>query len=100
MKYLNLLTFLFLAPYVAHADSFPALTSYLTSEIARGHQMMADSESEPPTGNDAFILRRLLVRVQASVGIRVPWIATFEIVPEVELLWDKRYPAGWEHYKR
>ena len=99
MKNRMLAIALALLPFSALADSYPALTSYLSTEIAKGHQMMQYEEDEEQSGTDAFLFRRFLIRLQAPVGFNIPWIATFEIVPEVELYWEKPFPEGWEEYK-
>lgn len=88
-----------LAPIRASADSLPELTSYLKQEIANSsHALHAPLESTADP-SDAFFFRRWFVRLQATVGIDVPWIASFQIVPEVELVWQRAYPEGWADYR-
>ncbi|MDZ4661409.1 MAG: hypothetical protein SGJ18_07280 [Pseudomonadota bacterium] len=43
--------------------------------------------------------RRFMVRLKGRFGIEVPWIASFTINPEVELVFIREYPEGWETYK-
>ena len=82
---------------VGAADSLPELTRYLKAELESASRAL--DEADDTAVNEAYFLRRWLVRVQAPFGIKVPWVAKFQIVPEVELVWQRQYPDGWNEYK-
>ena len=53
-------------------------------------------EADP---EEMYYLRRFMVRLKAKFGIEVPWIASFTVNPEIELVFLREYPEGWETYK-
>lgn len=101
MKFVSLVfvALLSIVSLCASADSLPQLTQYLQSEIAHSSQALSKPVGGLASDQEEFFLRRWLVRLQASFGIEVPWIASFQIVPEVELVWQRPYPDGWTDYK-
>ena len=102
MKFLLLiLTSLFIwFPHDAKADSFPQLTEYLKSEISGVSGSVPNLKDYARTdSSDAYFFRRWFVRLQIPFGISVPWIAQFQVIPEVELVWVRSYPDGWKEYK-
>lgn len=82
---------------VRAGDSLPELTRYLKAELESASRSL-DVAGEA-VADEAYFLRRWMVRVQAPFGIKVPWVAKFQIVPEVELVWQRQYPEGWSEYK-
>jgi hypothetical protein len=92
-----MIAMILLLPIRASADALPGLTRYLKTEIA--NSSLALASPAPAMAGDEFFFRRWLVRLQATFGIEVPWIATFQIIPEVELVWQRSYPQGWSDYK-
>lgn len=78
-------------------DAMPELTKYLKTEIENASRSLDEAGTE--VADEAYFLRRWLIRVQAPFGIKVSWIAKFQIVPEVELVWQRQYPDGWTDYK-
>ena len=57
-----------------------------------GSQAVAGSVSSAghtQPGNDDWRLGEIHVRVQGSVGIAVPVFVSFEVLPEVELVWKR-----------
>lgn len=79
------------------SNSLPELTQYLKSEVESAYTAL--DQAAPGDAEEAYFLRRWMVRVQAPFGIKVPWVAKFQIVPEVELVWQRSYPDGWSDYK-
>jgi hypothetical protein len=80
------------APIAVRAEEIPELTRFVAQEI----QTMSRAVDGPRQAEDqgiAFYFRQFMVRVRASVGIEVPWIASFAIVPEVELVWNRAMRA-------
>lgn len=90
---------LLMIPFSASADELPELTNFIRQEISKGGRAFAKSDAAAGDLEEGFFFRRWLLRLQAQVGIDVPWIATFQIVPEVELVWERPFPDGWTAYK-
>jgi len=95
------LTFHVLVPRQSQAaqDNLPGLTNFLRTEISKGAKALANGQSSSVATGDEYYFRRWMIRLQALVGVEVPWIASFTIVPEVELIFDRPYPQGWSDYK-
>ena len=47
---------------------------------------------------DKMIYRNFFVRIQTRVGFSIPSILEVYIVPEVDMLWQRPVPDGWETY--
>lgn len=78
------------APSRAGSAEIPELTRFVSDEIStmsRAVESGGDGADTP--SRVAFYFRQFAVRVRASVGIEVPWIVSFAIVPEVELVWNR-----------
>lgn len=58
------------------------------------------NQTTVPSVEESYFLRWFWQRVRPYVGISIPELATFQIIPEGELLWDKQAPEGWEIYRR
>ena len=84
---------------MAKADQMPQFTNYLQWEIYNGSQALGAADRASSAGTDSYYLQRIMLKAQAIVGIDVPWIALFQIIPEVELIWQKPVPKGWAPYK-
>ena len=94
---MNFGIFLFvLFPCLAQADALPELTKQISREL-KAH--VAASASPSHGKIESWFFRNIYLRLQGSAGIRVPWIATFEIVPEVELVWQRPLPPGVINYR-
>jgi hypothetical protein len=90
---------IFLISGSSQAESNPQLTEFIQSTI---HSELVHGPKEAQSTvvtTDDFFLRRILLRIQAIVGIDVPWIATFQILPEVEMVWQRPYAEGVSDYK-
>jgi hypothetical protein len=88
----------------ARAESIPELTAFFQNQIAGADAALENSTpagAQPANASfdEDWYYRRFWMRVRAPVGITVPWIATFQIIPEVEMLWERDYPSGWSTYK-
>lgn len=51
------------------------------------------------TKDDGYFFRRFWLRLRPRVERDIPGLASFAIIPEVQLLWEKQTPEGWELYK-
>lgn len=77
------------------------LTQFVSEEVATmdlAFTQMTANEN-PGSEDDAFIFRRFWLRLRPRVGLHVPGFATFDVIPEVEMLWEKDLPDGWETYR-
>ncbi len=99
--FLILAAFLVLAPLQSQAtsDTLPGLTSFLRTEISKSAKALQAGQRTSLATGDEYFFRRWFIRLQALVGVEVPWIASFTIVPEVELIFERPYPQGWSDYK-
>jgi hypothetical protein len=96
----------------AHAESIPALTSFIESQIDAQSDAMAEvdlqtaaqlgatNENQNERVDDEWFFRRLWVRVQLPMGVEVPWLIKVKITPEVEMLWERPFEQGWTSYRR
>jgi hypothetical protein len=50
-------------------------------------------------GADLYFFRRFWLRIRARIERDIPGLAGFAVIPEVELLWERPNPNGWENYK-
>lgn len=74
----------------AEAKPIPELTRYIQEEVTRVNESVISSTKEAPSGDsqqDNYFLKNMLIRLRATFGIEVTWVAKFEIVPEVELVY-------------
>lgn len=57
--------------------------------------MIGDGHSD----DDAYFFRRFWLRLRPRVERDIPWLAGFSVIPELEMLFEKPAPEGWEMYK-
>lgn len=46
-----------------------------------------------------FAVSALFILISSSASADVPWLTSFQILPEVDLVWQRSYPENWEDYK-
>lgn len=91
----NILLFIFITIFImsnyAHAEKVPQLTKFVNEEVVNLSDSIEreNSITKEAELNPKFTFKQFLIRVQMAVGIEVPWTATLQIVPEIELLWEK-----------
>lgn len=51
------------------------------------------------SSDDAYFFRRFWLRLRPRVERDIPWLAGFSVIPELEMLFEKQTPEGWEIYK-
>ncbi len=73
----------------AYADELPELTRFLREKIETANQSLRHKAVGPASLSDSYVLRYWYLRLQALIGVDVPWIASFQIVPEVELMFER-----------
>ncbi len=87
-------------PLRSSADRLPELTNFIRSEIANANQAIPSPQGNLNAPADGYYLHNLFLRLQILVGINIPWIASFQLVPEVELVFERPIPVGWTTYER
>mgnify|MGYP001568205842 CR=1 FL=1 len=88
--------------FKASASTELSLTDFVSGEVRSLESAFADVgplDESISSQNEEFILRRFWLRVRPKVGLSIPGLAAFDIIPEVEMLWEKEVPEGWETYK-
>ena len=83
----------------AEAKRIRGLERFLEREISSVQEAVERSETDQVARPTGWYLRRFLFRIKSPVGIDIPFLAKFQIVPEVEMLWQRDYPEGWGSYK-
>ena len=85
----------------ARASVLPELTQHLNEmlDAADGAVNSCElAESESSVGGEWYY-RRFWLRFRPRVAVAIPGVAKLEIVPELETLWQRDLPEGWEPYK-
>jgi hypothetical protein len=83
-----------------HASISDQLTDFISDEVwSMDNAFIRYSSSSPSSAEEDFFLRRFWLRVRAKVGIEVPGLAEFDIIPEVEMLWENQTPEGYAIYQ-
>lgn len=86
MKHAYIILFSLLLSCAGWTQPNAELTQFVTDEVVALHQGMA----QIPNGKGSeFDLRRFLIRLQAKFGIEIPWLAKFQIIPEIEIVAQK-----------
>lgn len=88
---------------VAKSEVIPALQTQILENLQAfdGIQMQESQENLlADQGNqEKWILKNLYLRVRAKLGFEIPVFAKFQVIPEMEILWQKPNPSGWDNYK-
>jgi hypothetical protein len=83
-------------------ESIPQLAQYLQAEIQSADASLEPLDAQPvpnATFDEAWYYRRFWLRMRTPAGLDVPWLVKVQIVPEVQLLWERELPDGWGAYK-
>lgn len=86
----------------AEAEWSPQFGQFIHEQMSATSESLASSENVcvlDGAQNEAYYLQNFLVRVRAQFGIEIPLFLKFLIVPEVELVFQRRLPEGWGSYK-
>jgi hypothetical protein len=97
------------AVLAAETNFSAGLAELVESEIVTVGQALEQQEAKmsaygPAVGSgdkieDGYYLRRFWLRVRPYADISIPGLAGFDVIPEVEMLWEKAPPQGWEIYR-
>lgn len=82
----------------------PTLTEYISNEILSMDQSLQSTKIEDglitrPESSEGYFFRRFWLRLRPKVDRDIPFLAGFSVIGELELLWEKQSPAGWQIYK-
>jgi hypothetical protein len=88
----------------AASSNHQSLAAYFEMEVNTADnavQAVANDSAILVVNNedDGYFFRRFWLRLRPRVERDIPGLASFAIIPEVELLWEKQTPEGWEIYK-
>lgn len=92
------------ADEVTSPESKQTLAEYVESEILSLDKALKADISSPTIiaddgKEDAYFFRRFWLRLRPRVERDIPWLAGFSVIPELELLFEKPTPEGWDIYK-
>ncbi len=77
-----------------------SLTDFVTQEVDSMDyafdELNRDVDGKP---QEDYFFRRFWLRLRPKVGLTAAGFANLEIIPEIEMLWEKDTPDGWEIYK-
>ena len=84
------------------ASVMPDWVQFIDEEVTSAsialEQAAPETEATASCIEEEFYLRRFWMRVRAKVGIQIPVLAKFEVIPEIEMLWERPLPEGWKPY--
>jgi hypothetical protein len=87
----------------ARAETIPELTAFLAAQIQATDAAIGSSDASGQPAQASFdedwYYRRFWMRVRVPAGLDLPWIVKIQVIPEIELLWERQYPDGWSTYK-
>ena len=94
----------------AFSTAIPALQNVIRNEVIRVEQEVSacqkgdasvfifqspSLEQVPP---EALFYHDFFVRVQPRVGFEVPGLVDVQVIPEIEMIWQRSFPEGWDTY--
>ena len=98
-----LLLSIYLISQVCSAAPIPELMSFLEREIQQMDRAVSACHMTHSKGisqeNEAWLYQNFWIRLRGRAGFEIPGFAKVELVPEVELFWQRGIPQGWESYK-
>jgi hypothetical protein len=80
------------------AAEFPGLKKYVNENIEAVKASLNEAATADDSG-EGWFFKDIYIRLQAKIGYEVPWIASFQIIPEVELVFLRPLPEGTVIYK-
>ena len=90
MKRLLIITTLILAPS-GFAAPIPELVNFFEQEVVSLDEAMPVCKSGEA---QAWYLRNFWLRIRGKYGFQIPEFATLQIIPEVEMLWQRDWPEA------
>lgn len=95
---------------LGHAAPVPELTNYLEEEL----KVFDDAVSRCSAPDDLsstqailgeekaeerYLFRNFWLRARMRGGFELPGLVTVQVIPEVEMYWQRQVPEGWGAYK-
>lgn len=100
MKQFVFLILFFVAPVVSQAKVNHKLSEYFQLQLSTLNQSVIESENSAQSAAlEQWFLDQFTLRIRAQVGFEVEGFATFQVVPEMELVWQRSNPEGWINFK-
>ena len=102
---LTLISLVYIPAIARDKKPKPTIGEYFESEVNSLDQAVQSTPSSstiitnPSAEEDGYFFRRFWLRLRPRVERDIPGLAGFSVIPEVELLWEKAPPEGWEIYK-
>jgi hypothetical protein len=84
----------------AHAADAQELSVYLDQELSLLESGGLQQLPATVPLEDEFFFRRFWFRIRPKAIFSLPRLVKIQVVPEVELLWERALPDGWTGYKR
>lgn len=82
------------------ASSFSRMIEHELLSLDEAVQSVeTNSSMSAANDEDGYFFKRFWLRIRARIERDIPGLAGFAVVPEIEILWEKQNPDGWEGYK-
>ncbi len=72
-------------------------SNFQDSAVGLNEDIDAGGSSDPR--EDDLYLANFWLRLRTRVGFRIPGFLNLEVIPQLQLNWQKSPPLGWELYK-
>ncbi len=93
----------------AQAEIIPELRDFISGEIetisqaindssGNGGEASSDEVANGDQDQEMMFFRRFLIRIRAMVGFDQQF-GKIQVLPEVELVWQRDFKEGWSGYK-
>lgn len=100
MKKFIALLLIFVAPVISQGKVNYKLSEYFQSQLFNLNQSVIHSEtSVRPAALEHWYLDQFSLRIRAQVGFEVEGFLAFQVVPEMELIWQRSSPEGYATFK-
>lgn len=93
---------IFLFVFLVSSSAFATdLSVYLDQQLTMMEHGGATSLPTPSSGDDdMFFLRRFWLRVRPKAIFSLPGLVKIQIIPELEMLWERPLPEGYTGFKK
>ncbi|MEO5970760.1 MAG: hypothetical protein ABIQ95_12610 [Bdellovibrionia bacterium] len=97
MKFHQYISLTLILTHMAYGETAPDLEESIQlkiSEIENGLSSAQYTESN----EESWYFQNFWLRVRLPLGFSIPSLVNFQIIPELELLFRRDIPAGWQKY--
>lgn len=86
---------------IAMADNLNDFSRDLEQQIIQTREAIADGKapSAKVKADEEYFFRRFWLRLRGKVGIQLPGIYNLQVIPEMEMLFERTLPDGYTGYK-